>query len=67
MNQLLKTVLKIVGIGYITEFSAGLLSDFGSASVADKVILGGKITIVALSLPIMENLFRMLEGFLRLL
>lgn len=66
-NQLLKTVLKIVGIGYITEFSAGLLSDFGSASVADKVILGGKITIVALSLPIMENLFRMLEGFLRLL
>ena len=66
-NQLLKVVLKIVGIGYITEFSAGLLNDFGSASVADKVILGGKITIVALSLPIMENLFRILEGFLQIL
>ena len=66
-NQLLKVVLKIVGIGYITEFSAGLLNDFGSASVADKVILGGKITIVALSLPIMQNLFRILEGFLQIL
>ena len=39
-NGLVKTLLKIVGIGYLSEFAAGILTDFGSASLADKVALG---------------------------
>ena len=54
-NGLLKILLKIVGVGYITEFGAGILNDFGSNAVADKVALGGKITIVLLSLPIISS------------
>ena len=65
-NGLLKILLKIVGVGYLTEFGAGILNDFGSNAVADKVILGGKITIVLLSLPILENLLTLLRGFLQL-
>ena len=65
-NGLIKSLLKIVGIGYVTEFSAGVLQDFGSNSIADKVILGGKITIVMLSLPILSGLFTLLKGFLAL-
>ena len=38
-NGLIKILLKIVGVGYLTEFSAGILNDFGSNAVADKVIL----------------------------
>ena len=66
-NGLLKTLLKIVGVGYLTEFGAGILSDFGSTSVADKVTLAGKITIVLLSLPIVEGLLRLMNGFLQLI
>ena len=66
-NGLIKLLLKIVGVGYITEFSAGILQDFGSNSVADKVVLGGKITIVALSMPVIESLLTLIRGFLQLL
>ena len=63
----MKLLLKIVGVGYITEFGAGILNDFGSNAVADKVTLAGKITIVALSLPVIENLLMLVQGFLKLL
>ena len=65
-NGLLKILLKIVGVGYITEFGAGILNDFGSNTVADKVILGGKIAIVTLSLPVLKGLISMIGGFLQL-
>ena len=65
-NGLIKLILKIVGVGYLTEFGAGLLYDFNCNSIADKVILSGKITIVLLSLPIIEGLLNLLKGFLTL-
>lgn len=66
-NGLLKAVLKIIGVGYVTEFASGLLSDFGSVTLADKVILGGKIAVVVLAMPIIQNLFYLLQDFLKLL
>ncbi len=65
-NGLVKLLIKIVGVGYLTEFGAGILRDFGSNAVADKVVLAGKITIVVLSLPVLEGLLTMLKGFLQL-
>ena len=65
-NGLLKMLLKIVGVGYLTEFGAGILTDFGSNSIADKVALAGKITIVLLSMPVVESLLQLLGGFLQL-
>ncbi len=65
-NGLIKTLLKIIGVGYLTEFGAGILSDFGSNAVADKVVLGGKIAIVVLSLPVIEGLLTLVQGFLKL-
>ena len=66
-NGLLKILLKMVGIGYLTEFGAGILTDFGSASLADKVSLAGKITIVLLSLPVVEALLSLVGSFLQLI
>lgn len=65
-NGLLKILLKIVGVGYITEFGAGILNDFGSSAIADKVSLAGKLTIVILSLPVLESLLSLIRGFLQL-
>ena len=63
-NEMIKLLLKMVAIGYLTEFSSGLLTDFGSVSLADKVILAGKITIILLSMPIFESLLKIMQAFL---
>ena len=65
-NELLKILIKIVGVGYLTEFCVGVLNDFGSNSVADKVLLAGKITILLMALPIIESLLKLIQGFLQL-
>ena len=55
-NALVKTIVKIIGIGYLTEFSAGIAEDYGSASIATKVEFGGKICIAVLALPVITGL-----------
>lgn len=66
-NALLKLLLKIVGVGYLTEFGASIIADFGATSVADKVSVCGKITIVLLALPIFESLLSLVDAFLLLI
>lgn len=66
-NAVIKIILKIIGVGYLTEFSAELLSDFGSVSLASKVELCGKVTILALALPIVRSLLSLLTDFLTLI
>lgn len=66
-NGLLKLLIKIIGVGYITEFGAGILNDFGSNAIADKVVLGGKLIIITLSLPIIENLLHLSQSLIELL
>ena len=53
---IVKTLLKMVGIGYLVEFSAGILNDFGQNSLADKLIFCGKILILVLAVPILESI-----------
>ena len=66
-NGVIKILLKIVGVGYLTEFSAGVLNDFNAGSVADKVSLAGKITVIVMALPIISGLLTLLKQFLVLL
>lgn len=63
-NGVMKLLFKMVAIGYVTEFSSGLLIDFGSITLADKVVLAGKITIILLALPIFEGLLKIMQAFL---
>jgi stage III sporulation protein AD len=66
-NKLLKLLLKMIAIGYLTELSAGILVDFGSSSLADKVILAGKLTILLLALPVLNTLLSIFTSFLELI
>lgn len=47
------TVLKIIGIAYVTDFGSQVLQDAGEKSVAGKVEMAGKIVIMLLAVPIM--------------
>ena len=64
---IVKTLLKMVGIGYIVEFSAGVLHDFGQDSLADKLIFCGKIVILVLAVPILESVLGLVSDLLGLI
>ena len=49
-------VLKIIGIGYLTEYSASVATDVGCASIAQKLQFGGKIVIFLMSISIVTAL-----------
>ncbi len=49
-------LLKIVGIAYISEFGAEVCKDAGESSIASKIELAGKVTIVVLAVPIITSL-----------
>lgn len=55
-NSVYKIILKIVGVGYLTEFSSTTIEDFGLNSLSKKVTLAGKLIILVLSTPIIYSL-----------
>lgn len=60
----LTTILKIIGIAYITELGANLTKDAGLSSVSSKIELAGKIFILILAVPIITAVVEMILGFL---
>lgn len=63
-SVLIGAVLKIVGIGYLIEFSAGLIEDFGSKNIADKLLLGGKVLILIVAMPILQSVLTLIISIL---
>ena len=57
-------MLKIIGIGYLTEFSANLCDDYGYLSIGKKIQLGGKITIFLMAIPIIGSLVEIIGNLL---
>ena len=55
-DKLFGTILKIIGIGYVTEYSASICKDFKYESLGSKIQLAGKIAIFLIALPIITNL-----------
>lgn len=50
------TLLKIIGIAYISEFGAEVCRDAGESSIAAKIELAGKVIIMILAVPIITSL-----------
>lgn len=63
-QSIINPIIKVLGIGYITEFSADVADDAGNKSISSKIIFGGKIAICAVALPIVID---MLSAILSLL
>lgn len=60
----LTTVLKVIGIAYLTEFGAQVCKDAGEGAVASKIELGGKVIIMVLAIPILSSLMEVILKFL---
>lgn len=57
-------IFKITSIGYLVEFGASTLNDFGLNSLACKLEMIGKIAIFSVSIPIFYAIINVLTGIL---
>ena len=57
-------LIKIIGITYVTEFAAALCKDSGYQAIGEQVELVGKLSILAISMPILLALLDTINNFL---
>ena len=60
----IETLIKMLGITYLAEFSSGICKDAGYQTVATQIEIFGKVTILVLSMPLFLALLRTIQEFL---
>lgn len=60
----LSILLKVIGITYICEFSAGICKDAGYQAVAGQIEILGKLSVMFAGLPILFAVIEQIQGFL---
>lgn len=60
----IQVLLKIIGITYISEFAADICRDAGCAAVAGQIGVFAKLSILAVSMPIVSALLQTIQSFL---
>ncbi|MCI8576858.1 MAG: stage III sporulation protein AD [Lachnospiraceae bacterium] len=59
----LSILLKMAGITYVAEFSSGICRDAGYGAIGNQIEIFGRLTILAVSMPIVLALLDVLQGF----
>lgn len=65
-NEVVRAIFKIVGIGFLVELTASSVKDLGFESIADKLILCGKIIIFVVAIPILSSTYKIIVSLIRL-
>lgn len=60
----LSVLMKVIGITYICEFSAGICKDAGYQAVAGQIEVLGKLTVMFAGLPILFAVIEQIQSFL---
>lgn len=63
-GKYLTMLLKMLGITYVCDLTAGICKDSGNASIAHQMMTFGKILILSISLPVISTLFDIVSGVL---
>ena len=58
------TLIKMIGVTYIGQFSAGICKDAGHQSTAAQIELFCKLSVIVLSMPVLMALLNMIQEFL---
>lgn len=64
-NSYLSLILKMIGIAFLSEFTADICRDSGETAIANKIEFAGKIIILVLAVPIITALLEMILKLLR--
>lgn len=54
-------LVKMLGISYITELSAGICKDAGYQSIATQIVILGKLTMITMGSSILLSLIKMIN------
>ncbi|MGN0167493.1 MAG: SpoIIIAC/SpoIIIAD family protein [Acetatifactor sp.] len=60
----LSILLKVIGITYICEFSAGICKDAGYQAVAGQIEVLGKLSVMFAGLPILFAVIEQIQSFM---
>ena len=60
----IRILLRITGIAYICDFAACICKDAGYQAIAAQIELLGKLTIVVMSLPVLQTLMSAITEFI---
>ncbi len=60
----IRVLLKIIGITYISEFAGDICRDAGYSAVAGQIGIFARLSILAVSMPIVTALLDTVQGFL---
>ncbi len=60
----LTTMLKMIGITYIAEFTSSICKDAGYQTIAVQIEIFSKLTILALGIPVLLALLETIQEFL---
>ena len=60
----ISALMKMIGITYIAEFASGICKDAGYGSLGSQIEIFGKLSILAVSMPILRALMETVQGFL---
>ncbi|MDO4260463.1 MAG: SpoIIIAC/SpoIIIAD family protein [Eubacteriales bacterium] len=59
-----RILLKIIGITYIAEFASDLCKDAGYQTIAGQIQMFGKLSVLAVSIPVLTALLDTIRTFL---
>ena len=60
----MKSLVKIIGVTYLAEFTGSICKDAGFSTIASQVEIFGKLAILAFGMPIITALLETVENFL---
>ena len=60
----LEILMKMIGITYIAEFASGICRDAGYGSLGGQIEIFGKLSMLAVSMPILLALMETLKVFM---
>lgn len=56
-------LIKMIGITYISEFSSAMCKDAGCSMIGGQIEMFGKLTILAISMPVLLSLLELINVF----
>ena len=65
-SEIVRTVFKIVGIGFIVELTASSVKELGFEGIADKLVLCGKIILFVVAIPILTATYKIIVSLINL-
>lgn len=63
-KNMISVLLKVVGIGYISEITTNLCKDIGNTALSKVLQILSLVTLLILSIPIFQQLLELIENVL---